>query len=264
MMIRRVLTWGAVLVALTALLVMSASASHAEPKKLLVSSSASGPFQDNLATPLFDGVGRLVPRDQVAATFWVRNNSKQSARTTLTVVNRGGTSDFEKALSFQVDTDGTRSDGSVPDLGDDACTLVTTGPTIEPGETQAVRVDLQVADLPRQVGMRRTASLDVVVTLTQVGRQGQVDVCGAQAEAESPEVNGAQSDQHSGVGSCTDDVVVTLTGEPTCVPTAVDAGRGSYDDEPVRHPGVVASAAVIMLATGGFLLLLSRRSRRRS
>lgn len=102
--------------------------------------------------------------------------------------------------------------------------------------------------------MRQAASLDFVVTLTQTGETGWVEVCGEQAEAE-PEIKG---DQGSGP-DCTRDVVVTTTGTPTCVPTAVDAGATYGGGEP-RDAATVAGLAGVLITLG--LVLWADRRRR--
>lgn len=277
MTMRRTTLGAFMALAMTAvMIILLGSPSQADPKKLLVSNSASGPFRDNLATPLFASDATFVPLDQATNTFYVKNNSKQVARTTVQVVNRGTTNAFESALTFDIDIDGTSTGGTVPLPGTPGCTLVITGPSIKPGAVQAVDVSLAVADLTAQVGMDQAASLDFVVTLTQTGKNGQVEVCGAQATAE-PEVKGAQGnangnangngdgnsdgDGNGGGADCDRDVVVSATGSPTCVPTAVDAGA-SYGSGEVRSPGAIAGIAALMVATGGLLLLATRRRRR--
>lgn len=249
------------------LIITMASPSSADPKKLLVSSSANGPFQSNLATPLFKDSAKFVPLDEATSTFWVKNNSKQTARTTVSVVNRGTTNDFEKALTFDVDIQGTTSSGTVPAPGSPGCSLVTTGPSIAPGKVQRVDVSLAVADLQQQIGMDQAASLDFVVTLTQTGKNGQVEVCGEQAVAQ-PEVKGEQATSDgngngsTGNGEQCRDVVVTVAGPPTCVPTAVDAGATYGGGEP-RDPREIAVLSVVLVATGAGVLAWAGRRRRR-
>lgn len=243
----------------TLVIVLLGSPSGAEPKKLQISSAAEGPFRDNLVTPLWQGEGPLVPRDEVDASFFVKNNSGQSARATLAVVNRGRTNAFEQALTFEIDIDGTRATSTVPTTGSPGCTLITTGPTIAPGGVQGIDVSLAVADLAEQVGTARAASLDFVVTLSQVGPRGRTEICGEQAAAQ-PEVKGEQ--QTAGGGrdpDCERDVVVTLSGSPTCVPTVVDAGATYADGDP-RSPRTALPLAVLLLATGvGMAVLAARR-----
>ena len=175
---RMTLSAFAALAALAMLILLVSAPSQADPKKLLVASAANGPFRDNLNTPLFQGTGPFVPRDASTSSFWVKNNSSQTARLTVQVVNRGSTNDFEQGLSFNVNVQGTQSSGSVPDPRNPGCTLTTTGPNIAPGAAQKVDVGLAVADLQQQVGQDQAASLDFVVTLSQVGPKGQVSVCG--------------------------------------------------------------------------------------
>ena len=265
MRVRRTALAGIVALALAAVMVaLLGTPSQAEPKKLLVSNSVNGPFRDNLASPLFAGDDPFVPLDAATSTFYVKNNSKQTARTTLAVVNRGGTNEFEDALTFDVDIDGTTSSGAVPEVGANGCSLITTGPSIAPGKVQSVDVSLAVADLEGQVGMDQAASLDFVVTLSQVGPKGQVKVCGEQATAQ-PEVKGAQGtegQQGEQGEQCRRDVVVTAAGTPTCVPSAVAAGVPSYGAGQPRQPATVAGLAVVLLATGAGLVLWATRRRR--
>lgn len=273
MSVRRASLGAFLVVAMTAVAVMTlGSPAQAEPKTLLVSSSASGPFRGNLATPLFAGQGKLVPRGAASSTFYVRNSSQEMARTTVALVNRGRSNDFESALTFGVDIDGTAVAGTVPVPDTPDCRMVTTGPNIAPGGVQAVDISLAVADLPGQVGMNQAASLDFVVTLTQTGSNGWVEVCGEQAVAEV-EVKGEEGNATGGgttgpAGSsddapdCDRDVVVTALGAPTCVPTAVDAGA-TYEGPP-RGPREIAVLAGVLIATGAGMVLLAGLRRRRT
>jgi hypothetical protein len=246
----------AVLVALAMLVLVLSAPSQADPKKLLVANSATGPFKDNLATPLFKNEGPFVPLDDVTSSFWVKNNSPQPARLTVAVVNRGTTNEFEQALTFDVNIQGTQSTSTVPDPGSPGCHLVTTGPNIGPGSVQKVDVGLAVADLQEQIGMNQAASLDFVVTLSQVGPKGQIQVCGQQATAQPVEVKGEQAT----AGQCAKNVVVTVAGKPTCVPTAVDAGL-SYDEP--RDPAEVAGLALLLTGGGAAMMWWGNRRRRR-
>ena len=257
MSIRRItLSALAVLAALAMLILVVSSPSQADPKKLLVSNSSNGPFQNNLATPLFQGSGPFVPLDQASNAFYVKNNSPQPARVTVQVVNRDDTNDFEKALTFNINIQGTQSSSSVPDPGNKGCSLVTTGPNIAPGGVQKVDVGVAVADLQQQIGMDQAASLDFVVTLSQVGPKGQIQVCGAQATAQPVEVKGEQAT----AGECAKNVVVTVAGRPTCVPTSVDAGL-SYDEQ--RSPAEVAGLGILLIGGGATLMWWGNRRRRR-
>ena len=252
-----------VLAVIAVVIMAFGSPSQAESKKLLISNSADGPFHDNLSRPLFQGDAPFVPRDRARSTFYVKNNSNQAARATLAVVNRGASTTFESALTFDVDIDGTKSSGAVPAPGRDGCTHVTTGPSLEPGAVQAVDLSLAVADLTGQAGMDQAASLDFVVTLTQVGRSGQVDVCGEQAdpEPESEGEQGEEEEQDPSDDQCRRDVVVSVAGEPSCVPTVVDAGA-TYGMGDPRNSGTVAFLAAVLVSIGSGMLLLAGRRRR--
>ncbi len=274
MSVRRVSLGAFLAAAMTAVVVMAlGSPSQAEPKKLLVSNSAGGPFSGNLATPLFAGEGKFVPLDAASGTFYVKNNSQERARTTIAVVNRGRSTDFERALTFGVDIAGTAAAGGVPVPDTRDCSMVTTGPSIAPGGVQPVDISLAVADLQGQVGMDQAATLDFVVTLTQTGTSGQVEVCGAQAvtdaEVKGEEGNATGDGTTGPAGSsghaadCDRDVVVTVVGAPTCVPTAVDAGA-TIDRGPPRGPREIAVLAGVLIATGAGMVLLAGQRRRRT
>lgn len=250
---------GLVAVVIAAVVVVAlGSPSQAEPKRLLVATSPSGPFVDNLATPLFGAADRLVPLARESSRFWVKNNSSQPARATLMVVNRAGSNDFERALSYEIRVGGTRAVAILPDPDRHGCRLAATGPNIAPGATQPVDVAAQLADLVGRAGTDQTASVDFVLTLSQVGPTGQIQVCGEQAIAQPPQVRGGHE------GDCSRDVVVTTTGVPTCVPSAVSAGQDtSYDAVPARGAGLAGLLAVSLLAGGATTLLLAVGRRRR-
>lgn len=249
--------------------VLLGSPSQADQQRLLVSTSADGPFRPTLASSLFAGSGRLVPLERTDTTFFVKNGSDVLVRPTVAVVDRGAGSTFRDALTVAVDLDGTTSTGGVPSPENPGCDLVATGPSLAPGEVQLVDVSLTVGDLTDQVGMGQAASLDVVVTLTQVGPRGLVDVCGEQAVAD-PEVQGEQGSAGGSDGSvtagpggpdCDRDVVVTVAGSPTCVPTEVDAGATYGGGEP-RGAGEIALLAGLLVATGAGMVVWAARRRR--
>lgn len=257
-----------VLALAAAVVVSGAPGSRADEPRLLVATTAQGPFRAQLSAPLFEDVGLLSPRDVASAGFWVRNGSQEAVRTTVAVVRRGPDSDLARALTFDVDVSGTRSSGSVPSPEDPQCQLVTTGPSLRPDEVQQVAVDLEVADLPAQVATAQAAAFDVVVTLTPVGGNGEVEVCGEQAQAHpETEVAGEQATGEQAPpgapASCGRDVVVTTVGRPTCVPVAVAAGSapGEAAYGAARPATGVAGTAVLLVAAGAVLLLWSTRRR---
>ena len=215
---------------------------------LLVSSSESGPYADQLSAPLLDGIGRVVPLDRAGGTFYVKNTSPRVARTTVSVVNRGGVNALTGALSVTVDVAGTVSSGALPPQGG-RCDLVTTGPELRPGGVQPVEVSLAVGDLTAQQGMSQRFALDLDVTMTDAEEAGEVAVCGEQAEA------------RPATADCERSAVVTVAGPPRCVPTAVDAGLGGGLPVP-GDPAVVAGAGVTLVVVGGLVLLAVRRHRR--
>lgn len=259
---RNALAVGLVLLTgLVAALLMS-SPTQAEPKKLKVSSSEDGPWVDNLTRPLFEGLGPFVPEDEVPDRFFVKNNSNQPARATLAVVDRGAANEFEQLLSFTTTVGDVTSD--VPVIVDSRkkCKTYVTGRSIEPGAVQAVDVTLHFADADGQVAMGQTAGVDFVLTLSQVGPKGKVDICGTQAVAEPYELCSQPSS-----------AVVNIIGRSDCsqvkgVSAFAGGGAGSGPTTGAgmlagtgapRDAGTLLGIAAVLVSAGGLLLVVRRR-----
>ena len=128
---------------------------------------------------------------------------------------------------------------------------------------QAIDITVDFRDVDAMVAMDQQASLDVLVTLTQVGETGVVETCGEQATAD-PVANDGQP----GGDACQDGAVVTVAGTQSCVPTAVDAGdREGPPAQPTVREQITRSAfpALVLLGLGGGLVIgawpLARRRR---
>lgn len=264
---QRAILSAAVLAVVAIVVLLLAPSARADASRLLVSSSAAGPFLDQLPEPLFAGEGPLVPGDRVRSTFWVRNGSPEPARVGLAVVNRGVGNEFEDALAVAVDVGGDHRQTGLAELPANGCLLLTTGPVLEPDAVQAVHVDLVVADLEQQVGMLQSASLDFVATLGgALGPAGQVEVCGRQEGIATPPGGDQQADpttpdSQQPLDQCSHDVVVTLARTPTCVPTVVDAGSTAALGA-AGTPGAERLGLVLGLS-GAVLLFWAQRRRRR-
>lgn len=210
---------GLVAVALAALLsaFLAATPSAAAPKRLAVSNDGMA-WSSNLGTPLFEDAGRLVPQDSVDAAFFVRNDSDDPARATLAVVDRGPSSAFARNLTIDYTIAGAgRSTVSVDPAK--PCQSFVTGASIAPGDAQEVGVSLAFADVEGLATMDEPANLAFVVTLSQVGPKGTVDICGAQAVAEPYTVCENESS-----------AVVALVGETDCpVVAGVEATGGGQN-----------------------------------
>ena len=153
------------------------SPAYAAQKKLKLATSAAGPFGDHLTTPLFEGT--YVPGD-VTSSFYVKNDSPQTARATIALVEKAPVNDFERALSFSASVDGTTGT-PVPMFEDkkkNQCRTLVTGPTMDGGAVQRIDVSMLIAD---SAPMDQGASFSFVVTLSQVTNKGKVDVCGPQS-----------------------------------------------------------------------------------
>jgi hypothetical protein len=194
----------ATLLAVVTAMLLTAQPTQADPKKLLVSNDGST-WGDNLATPLFGDLGPLVPQDSRTSTFFLKNDSKQPARATLAVVDRGPANDFTDHLSFTYDVAGTTTPVPVAVAQKPKCKTYVTGPSIAPGGTQAVNVGVSFDDVTGQTAMDETSTVDFVLTLSQVGPNGRVDICGEQALAQPYQECKNPALQ-----------VVTVIGKPTC------------------------------------------------
>ena len=243
-----------------------------------VSTSPTGPFRDQLHRQLFAGTGKLVPGDRVTRTFYVRNDSDVVARTTIAVSDSGPRNDFSEGIDVGVDL-GTVSSSGPLQTDDPDCTLTTTGSNLAPGAVQGVEVTLDFRDVTGTRGTAQRASLDLQVTLSQVGDGGVVETCGEQAtdDTDDPDDQGAPDDQgdqggNTGNGNvddtCRQGAVVTVIGSQSCVPTAVDAGgREGPGAEPTVREQITHSAfpTLVLLGIGGGLAIgawpLARRRR---
>ncbi|MGH3347712.1 MAG: hypothetical protein ACRDO4_12085 [Nocardioides sp.] len=228
-------TWVlAVVAALLGVLSLGTPA-YADQKKLKLAGSAAGPFGDHLTTPLFEGT--YVP-GSATSSFYVKNDSSQTARATIALVEKAPVNDFERALSFSASVDGTTGT-PVPlfeDQKKNQCRTIVTGPTMDGGAVQRIDVNMHVAG---SAPMDENASFSFVVTLSQVTKKGKVDVCGPQSPggpAARVEVLGASA-----------------TASPTAAATEVEpasAGRSL--------PNVVAGGFVLV-AAGALLFAALRR-----
>ncbi|MGN6131057.1 MAG: hypothetical protein ACTHOK_12025 [Nocardioidaceae bacterium] len=264
---RRVLvaTLATVLAVVTAML-LTGSPTQADPKKLLVSNDGVT-WGDNLTKPLFGELGPLVPQDKVKSSFFLKNNSHQPARATLAVVDRGPANDFTQALTFDYDVAGTTTPIPVAVDQKPKCKTYVTGPSIEPGKTQQVKVGVNFADVAGQTATGQTSTVDFVLTLSQVGPNGRVDICGEQAPAQPYQECKNPALQ-----------VVTVVGKPTCAEvlgtealrggkqgTSAGASGNAVGDSVLAATGAPRSVstllplAVGLLVAGAGLMVVRRR-----
>ena len=231
----------ATLTALAALLTMVGlgAPAHADPDRLRLSLSQSGPFTESLSTPLFSG--SYVP-GTAASSFYVKNDSSSTTRATISVAPKSSYNAFEAALRFRASVGGQQGDVDVPlyvDKKKNQCRTIVTGPTINPGGVQKVDVTMLIDQAFPQPSSQQTASFSFVVTLSQVTNKGKVDVCGPQSPGgQSAQVVGAQS--------------------ASIKPVSSELAPGSDG----RGSGSVAGLAAGVLAAGALLLLGARRKRR--
>lgn len=254
-MIARHLGTGALLLGLACSPLLFSTPAQAGDSGVQVSTSASGPFRDQLHRQLFAGAGKLIPGERVTRTFYVRNGSDVVARTTLAVSDSSPRNDFSDAIDVSVDLGEVSSSGRLQS-DDPSCTLTTTGPNLAPGAVQPVEVTLDFRDVPGTRAAAQRASVDLLVTLTQVGKTGVVETCGEQATADP--VDDEDDGKVDDVDTCAQGAVVTVTGNQSCVPTAVDAGDSSdRRAQPSVRERVTRNAfpALLLLAVGGGLVI---------
>lgn len=224
------------------LTVVLGAPAHADPDRLRLSLSQSGPFTESLSTPLFSG--SYVP-GTAASSFYVKNDSSSTTRATISVAPKSSYNAFEAALRFRASVGGQQGDVDVPlyvDKKKSQCRTIVTGPTINPGGVQKIDVTMLIDQAFPQPSSQQTASFSFVVTLSQVTNKGKVDVCGPQSPGGSVQVLGAQAKAASTSGARP---VQELSASP----------RGST---------FVAGTAVAFLVSGGLLLLFAVGRRRRT
>jgi LPXTG-motif cell wall-anchored protein len=254
---RRVRTATAIAVVATlAPVLLLSSPSHAEAQRLQVGTSANGPWSDRLAAALFDDVGPLVPRDVVTRTFYLRNGSRQAARPTLALADRSADDELAQHLTVTAAVGAVSSDVEPAGGPGSGCTALVTGAGIPAGGVQEVAVTLRLDDMAGQVAMNQRTDLDLVVTLSEVGPTGRVDVCGA--EDARPDPAGCPGGARS---------VVTVLGAAGCPDVkgaqAVHATGTLADTGAPRGAGTLAGVG-LGLVGGGVLLLAVRRRRERA
>lgn len=211
---------------------------HADPDRLRLSLSQTGPFIESLSTPLFSG--SYVP-GMATSTFFVMNDSPATTRATISLAPKSTYNAFEQALSFSASVGGANGAG-VPlyeDKKKNQCRTLVTGPTIAPGGVQKVDVTMIVDSNFPQPATPQTASFSFVVALSQVTSKGKVDVCGPQSPGSQEQVLGTQS--------------------MSVQPMSSVLGPASSGD--VRSVGFVAGLATGVLGAGVLLLLGARRRR---
>ncbi|QZY29831.1 signal peptidase I [Nocardioides coralli] len=243
-----------------------ARAAASESPRLLVGSSAGGPFLDQLPSALFADAELVGPGDEVGDTFWVMNNALTDARVTVSVLEDEPDNELEAATSYELAVGGARTPDGPTDREADPCHTVATGPLLAPGEVLPVTVTARVGDLTGRSGMGQRASMDLRVSLTQA--TDVIEICGEEATEDPQPKSGQTGTDAPAVDApvdCSRDVVVTTAGAPTCVPTVVAAGVNAGD---AAVGGVSADdarpAAVAAGVAGGLLLLWARRRRHRS
>lgn len=228
----------AALVVSAVLALAGSSPAHADPDRLKLGPSPGGPFAETLATPLFTGT--YVP-GTATRSFYVKNESPSTTRATIALVPRDAVNDFERALSFTA-TVGGQSGAAVPlqqNRKKNECRTLVTGPTVDPGGVQRIDVTMVIDPALSRSAMKQSASFTFVVTLSQVTKQGKVDVCGSQSPGGSVQVLGARA---------------TASGTSSRAPRELSASP--------RSSAFVAGTAAAFLVSGGMVLLVARRRRR--
>jgi len=228
-------TWVLALVAALLGVLSLGTPAYADQKKLKLATSAAGPFGDHLTTPLFEGT--YVP-GSATSSFYVKNDSSQTARATIALVEKAPVNDFERALSFAASVDGTTGT-PVPlfeDKKKNQCRTLVTGPTMAGGAVQRIDVSMLIAD---SAPMDQSATFTFVVTLSQVTNKGKVDVCG-------PQSPGATTTRVEVLGAA------ASTTQPPATRKVATASSG-------RNLSNVVAGGLVLLASGALLFTALRR-----
>ncbi|GAA1478360.1 hypothetical protein GCM10009623_28060 [Nocardioides aestuarii] len=234
----RTVRWLTALLATVLISLTGGAPAHADPDRLKLGLNGAGPFTESLTTPLFTGT--YVP-GTATSSFYVKNESPSTTRATIALVPKDAVNEFERSLSFTA-TVGGQTGTSVPlqqDRKKNECRTLVTGPTVSPGGVQRIDVTMAIDPGLSRAAMRQSASFTFVVTLSQVTKQGKVDVCGTQSPSGAVQVLGARAAASAGPG---------MQGAP------------SLSASP-RSSAFVAGTALVFLASGAVFFVARRRRR---
>ena len=234
----------ALLTALTGMVVAAPTAQAAD-NRLMVSRSIDGPWHSHLSTPLFHRAGLLVPLDQVTSGFYIKNNSLDFARATVSWAVSGARDYLARSLWFSAVVGGSSASTET------SCGSQVTGPSIPPGGVQRIDVQMRVADMSASRGMGQTADVNLELHLAEVVGEMTRDPCTTPATP-----NACLAVVGNGCPGTVDGTQSSAPGAQ--VPPAVDAGA-ARPFEAVRDAGRAFGLALAALLLGGLLVVASRR-----
>lgn len=195
-----------VVLLLTVLSVSVPGAASAEPDRIELSRDGRT-WRTALTAPLFHDVGKLVPRDDVAGSIYVKNASTVPARASVQVLAPEAGTELAEHLRVRTRIGKVQSAQTVGEITTDGCTTTVTSPTMLPGEWKRIDVGLTVPDLQGRTAQNSSVELALVVRLTQVDPSGVVTICGVQAEAEPYDpCDPGMVAVAGGLAPCTDEV----------------------------------------------------------
>ncbi len=238
-------------IALAGMVVVAPTAQAAE-HRLMVSRSTDGPWHSHLSTPLFHRVGPLVPLDEATTAFYIKNNSLDFARATVSWAVSGARDHLAQSLRFSAVVGGS----SATTEPSSACGSQVSGPRIPPGGIQRIDLEMRVADMSGSRSMGQTANVNLELHLAQVVGEVTRDLCTTPTTPDAclPVVG-------NGCPGTVDGTKSAAPGAP--VPPAVDAGvageAGRAPSEGVRDAGAFGLALAAFLL--GVLLLVAHRRR---
>lgn len=216
----------------------------AEPDRIELSRDAKA-WRTTLEAPLFQDVGKLVPRDDVVRSFYVRNASSVPARASVQVVAPEVRTELAEHLRVRTQIGKVQSAQTVGEITSDGCTTTVTSPTMLPGEWKRIDVGLSVPDLQGGTAQNSSIDLALVVRLTQVDPSGVVTICGVQAEAEPYD-------------PCDPGMVAVTGGIAPCTEEVAGIEDADLDEDGVQAllPSTGAPPDAIELALTGALAML--------
>ncbi|TBN56219.1 hypothetical protein EYE40_01750 [Glaciihabitans arcticus] len=213
----------------------SATAAQASPTEILVSADGVS-FGTHFGTPLFAGIGKLVPQDVVTVSFWVRNPTTSVANMRVSVSHLVSPS-MEMASNLMltaVDVSmGATESSAIADLS--TCDVVVAPRPLAGGATMRVDLTLEMMDVTGQVAQAKLGDLDFLVGMrdTQAG---------------------------AFPASACDDVGVAIPGIPPTAPSGNNPGGLIKTGVDLPYDWFAIAAGLFGF---GFLLLLRRRRERR-
>ena len=141
----------------------TAAPANAAPPEVLVSSDGTN-FAPNLTTGIFDGFGRLVPGDSIAASLWVKNESPDPGLVRVSVADL-----VVPSIEFGTGVILSSNDGQqlrTASLGELAvCSVIVPSASVPPGGVLRIDLSVRMLDVSGLTAQGESADLGLRVAM---------------------------------------------------------------------------------------------------